>query len=236
MSIAVIDFKKKNSHLKRAYIETEHIEIPELSQTLTKYTVISGEKIKKKITENLKKLCKDYDNVVSMNEKLQSYEKRKVCHTLMTATPVICFKKCLSMSGFQSQTDSFAIIVKNGSELAKKLCVDLCGKMRFVTLYEKEESNLSDVIIEKTGVCVKKGEYGNFKEKMCLFVGDNLEIVDFEKNIRYYDIEYSKNDYDNNYSQLPMNEILNISILEADKENYIKSKKVKIMGVKSKKW
>lgn len=235
MSIAVVEFKKKRSQLKRSYIEEETTEIHELSQTITKYTVVSGDKIKRKLIENLKNKCKNYDNVISMCEKLQEFEKRKINHTMMTATPVICFKKCLSMSGYQSQVDSFGVVVEKRDEKTENVCVALCGIMRFVTLYEKTETNLSDVILGKTGVCVKKGEYGDFKDKMCVFIGDNVEIFDQDKNIRYYDIEYSKNDYDNNYADLPMNEILSIAIKEAEKESYIKSKKVKIKGIRSKK-
>ena len=236
MSIAVVEYKKKQSPLKRSYIDEHITEIPELSQTVTKYTLVSGNKIKRKLFNRLENICKGYDNVISTSGEFDELEKRYKECTMMTATPVICFKKCISMSGYQSQVDSFGVVMESAKEEAINACIKLCGQMRFVTLYEKEKTDLQDLILEKTGVCVRVGEYGDFKEKMCIHISDCVEFFDRKKNICYFDIEYFKKDYENNYSYLPMDEILNISIKESSRESYIKSKKVKIKGIKSKKW
>lgn len=235
MSIVVLECKKKKSPLKRATINKEVTEIEELSVTVTKLTVFSGEKIKKRILQKLKNEASKFDYVISMSDCLKHLEKKNISTTLMTATPVIAFKKCIQLLKANPKEDKFALVVTKFNQDTKNICIKLCKNMRFVCLYEKEPSALTEEILCETGVCVTTGKYPDIAENIALFVGDNLEIKDYGEQKTYYDIEYAKDDYKKKYL-LPMEDVLKAAICETKDDSYIKSKKVKIRGLKSKYW
>ncbi|MBQ5882962.1 MAG: hypothetical protein IIW72_00375, partial [Clostridia bacterium] len=190
---------------------------------------------KKKMLEKIKNELNEFDYVISLSDRLKHFENKNEDTTLMTATPVIALKKCVELIKVNLKEDKLALVVTKLTDKSKEICVKLCKNMRFVCLYEKEESDLSEIILNDTGVCVTKGKYPEITEKAAIYVGDNLEIKDNETKKTYYDIEYQKDDYKHKYL-LPMDEILKISIKCSDDDSYVKSKKVKIRGLKSKYW
>lgn len=234
MSIAVLFYERKSSPLKRNGIREETVEIPELSASVKKIIITAGDKLRKKQKRILEKIYLEYDNVISEHELFTPFEKRKELKTLMTATPVICLNKYLSESGKKAQTENFAIALKKASLRNKQIAVSLCKNLRFVTLYEYEKSDLSDRILEETGVCVRNGEPGEESENTVFILGNEFEIYDRETRDYFYDIVYEKKDFVKKYN-LPIDKILEIMIKEYKDESYIERKNVKIMGIKSKK-
>ena len=178
MSIAILDYQKKKSPLKRCTVGKEITEIEELSVTVTKLTLLCGDKIKKKMFNKLKNELNEFDYVISLSDRLKHFENKNEKTTLMTATPVISFKKCIELIKVNPKEEKFAVVVTQLTDKTREICIKLCKNMRFVCLYEKEDSDLAERILNDTGVCVTKGKYPEVSENVAIFIGDNLEIND----------------------------------------------------------
>lgn len=235
MSIAVLCYEKKRTPLRHSGIKTETVSIPELSISVDKITVAFGEKLKRKQKRILEKVYLDYDNVVTDCELLSVYEKHRELKSLMTALPETCLCEYLKEKRMDASKSEFTLIVKKKTVQSKKTAVSLSRKLRFLTLYEDEKSTLSDDILEETGVCVKQGKNFENHKNTVLIIDDDFTIYDCTEGTLYYDVCIEKKDFSDTYG-LPIGKILEICVKESNEESYIMRKKVKIVGLKSKKW
>ncbi len=215
---------------RKGKLREENIYIHELDIMVTRFTLMCGKRIPPRLWKMLEAKTVGYLNVFPLCGELAELKRCADNTTIMTLMPLVSLRKCAGMSGVDLENEQVAVVLKGNAEKNTERIIQLCSGLSFARLYGQETEGLGEKIMEETGLCVSFGA-GEPQEKFIITIGENITFGYIPHEREYKDLVLSTPVFLDKYKKsIPIEEIYE-AFLKSDKgKEYIKTKKVKIIG------